>query len=408
MRKISFYYLWAGQSLANSGDIFYIVGIISVLYITTGSPILTTLVPFTVTFSRFFGGIIAPLIIDRLTLKKMLILSQLLKTIILLLLYILISTLDKFDLNIFSIFPIIALVAFLDGWATPARNALLPSLIPSDKLVRINSLFSMTDQIIQLGGWSIGAILVVIFGGEILILITLILFIISTILMWLIKENKINNQEKREKKSRLLSIKEGWMTVWNSLTLRTISFMDIFDSIAGVVWIAAIIYIYVEEVLNKSEAWWGYINSAYFFGVIVGGFICFKGEKLVKEHAYRSILISSILIGILTVSFGYTSIGWLALLTSSLVGVSSQIKFITQLTIIQTVTSKDMLAKVFSVRDVILTGTFGLSSLIFGLIADIFHIHIVFMISAFLIFISSLITFTMRKYLKSKQLINKL
>jgi len=400
MRKNSFYYLWAGQSLANSGDIFYIVGMISVLYITTGSPILTTLVPFTITFSRFFGGITAPLVIDKLRLKKMLIVSQLLKTIILLLLYILITTLNSFDHNIFSLFPLIALIAFLDGWATPARNSLLPFLIPSDKLVRINSLLSMTDQIIQLGGWSTGAILVAIFGGEILIFITLVLFIVSTILMFLILENKNDHQEKKETKSRLLSLKEGWVTVWNVLTLRTISFIDIFDSIAGVVWIAAIMYIYVEEILNKSEAWWGYINSAYFFGVIVGGFICFKGEKLVKEHAYRNILVSSILIGILTVSFGYTSIGWLALLISSLVGVSSQIKFITQLTIIQTVTSKDILAKVFSVRDTILTGTFGVSALIFGLIADIFHIHIVFIISAFLIFTSSLITFTMRKHLK--------
>ncbi len=53
MKNHSFRFLWIGQSMANLGDVFYIVAIISLLYTLTESPFALALVPFMNMFGRF-------------------------------------------------------------------------------------------------------------------------------------------------------------------------------------------------------------------------------------------------------------------------------------------------------------------------------------------------------------------
>lgn len=135
MQKISFRYLWIGQSFANIGDVLYMVSLITTVYQITSSVTYMALVPFMITTSRFVSGIIAPLIMEHIPLKVLLAYSQLGKTMIMLLL-ICTATLSA-HISLFFIF--VALVAFLDGWATPARNALIPVYVEKSVLVRANS-----------------------------------------------------------------------------------------------------------------------------------------------------------------------------------------------------------------------------------------------------------------------------
>ncbi|MDD9795605.1 MFS transporter, partial [Priestia megaterium] len=115
VNKSSFRFLWMGQSLANCGDVFYIVGLITTIYEATGSATYMALVPFFITTSRFISGVIAPLIIDRTRLKLMLAYSQLGKTVIILLLAGFSSTFLSSD-TIFLIFLFVIVISFLDGW----------------------------------------------------------------------------------------------------------------------------------------------------------------------------------------------------------------------------------------------------------------------------------------------------
>jgi DHA3 family macrolide efflux protein-like MFS transporter len=72
-----------GQSLANVGDVLYIVGVISVIYTLTESATASAFVPFTITFSMFISSILTPLLIGKFNLKHLLIGSQIGKTVIL-------------------------------------------------------------------------------------------------------------------------------------------------------------------------------------------------------------------------------------------------------------------------------------------------------------------------------------
>ncbi|OEH93763.1 MFS transporter [Bacillus solimangrovi] len=396
--KHSFRYLWIGQTLANSGDLFYIVGLITIVYSLTQSATIMAVIPFVIAFSRFFGGIIAPWVIDRYALKQILIYSQLVKTILLVCLTIYVFTLLG-EGGLFFVFLLISFTAFLDGWATPARNAMLPQLVPSHKLVRANSFLAVVDQIVQLGGWAVGGIFVAIFSGELLILVTAILFILSTIMMAAIQVKK---QERKQtpRMDKLASLLEGWITIWKTPSLRTVAATDIIDAISSVVWIAAILYIYIEEVLHKSEIWWGYINSTFFAGLIVGGFISFRIESHLKKRLATGIFVGTIMIGLITLCFGFTTNAWLALVLSILVGIATAIKDISQQTVFQLTTSEEKLPKVFSARDAIMTGVFGSSTLLFGYLAEVFGVQVVFVVASVLLLLSAIWSYVRRETLK--------
>lgn len=73
--------LVTGQYIANLGDVFYIVGVISILYSLTGSAAISALVPFTITMSMFISSLLTPLLLGKYRLKTLLVWSQGLKTI---------------------------------------------------------------------------------------------------------------------------------------------------------------------------------------------------------------------------------------------------------------------------------------------------------------------------------------
>ncbi|WP_052353839.1 MFS transporter [Neobacillus jeddahensis] len=249
-KRTSFRFLWVGQMSVNLADILYVVCLIKLIFDLTDSVIYMSLVPFFNTISTLISGLLAPLVINKYGLKSILVYTQCGKTLFMLFLCLTVAHM-KIDW-LFMIYLLICLIAFLDGWATPARNALVPSLVDESKLVKTNSLLSISDQIVQLISWPIGSILLVSFGAEPILWFTLSLYIISTLFMALITHE--SSLQAPDQQSRKDILKEGWRILWGSQQLRTISMMNILETLANGVWIAAILFVYVAEALNKGES----------------------------------------------------------------------------------------------------------------------------------------------------------
>ena len=224
MNNKSFRCLWVGQTLADSGDVIYIVGLISVLYKVTGSAFYMSVIPFTITVARFISGLVTPILIDKYPLGTLLIRSQAGKTVLLLFL----GGYNFFGLFLFSIWPIFILVfaiSFLEGWAFPASKALIPRLVSNEELVKANSFLSILNQFVQLGGWACGGILAAVLHGENLVWLTFILYVLSTLVLSCIPDTtEVIDKKKvtleKEAISILNSIKEGWTFIWKSPILR--------------------------------------------------------------------------------------------------------------------------------------------------------------------------------------------
>jgi len=389
----SFRFLWIGQMLANLGDVLYTVSLTTMVYKVTKSVTFMSFVPFVITITVLISGVLAPIIIDKYKLKSILFYSQFGKTIFLFSLCLLALHIRMEFL--WLLYLLIAFISFLDGWASPARNALVPSLIEEEKLIKANSFLAISDQITQLIAWPIGSLLLVLWGGPIILWFTFAFFVISSILMFLITDQTVS--EKREKTSKLAAIKEGWQIIWNSKQLRTISVMNTIETLANGVWVAAILFIYVEQALHKTEVWWGFINAAFFGGMFIGGLLVYRYSQVLERRLGQTIMWSSLCLTTLTFLFGMTSLAWFALVVSFLYGLPQMARDVAEVTVIQKNAREELLAKVYSARGTLIYGSFGISSLVLGYITEHYGVQITFLVATTLFLISFLIALFNRR-----------
>ena len=400
MGTTSFRHLWLGQLLANSGDVFYIVGLMAIIHEQTGSAMYLAVVPFIITVAKFSSGFIAPLLLDQYRLKSLLVFSQLAKTLLLFTMQMVTIT---FSWNLVITFVLVFCISFLDGWATPARNAMLPRLVHRDDLIKANSFVATLDQTVQLGGWASGGILVALIGGNQMIWLTLCLFVISTFFMRLLKDDteQIGEEDNTTVQSKWQSLKEGWLFIWKVPSIRSIHLIYVFEYFASAVWIAAILYDYVEEILGKDQSWWGYINATFFLGLVIGGLFAVKFAKVVDLHLPYVIIISSFVICLGTLTFGLNSSPIAALFLSALCGFLEQVKSISLQTSLQRAASIHQLPKIYAAQGALLSLVFAVSSVIFGFLTELYSVSFSFIIAALLLFSSGIYSTIKKKLLSS-------
>lgn len=378
----NFTLLLTGQSLASIGDVLYMVGIISTIFALTGSATAASFVPFTITTSMFISSVLTPLLIDKVNLKWLLTGSQMGKTGLIIVLGLFLSRIS--DSNYYLVFIIISGIAFLDGCANPIKLTMIPQYVAPEKLVRANGIAESLSQFIQTIMWFVGSLFLVWINVRQLVWVVACLFAISSISMYLL-ENV--SEQKVERESKVEQIKAGWQSLFKIPVLRKIALMEILETIADTVWIAAILYVFVSEALHVDEKWWGFINGSFFLGLIIGSIYCIKYANVVEKKLGKVILIGSMFSFLITLLFSVTSHPVIALWLSLGIGFFGQLKSIPQQTIIQSSVAKEKLSVVYTSLGAVSTGVFGVASLAMGIVADLFGVRSVFLISGLLLII---------------------
>lgn len=384
----NFNLLLTGQSLANMGDVLYIVSLIYIIFELTGSATAAAFVPFTITSSMFISNTLTPLLMQRFNLKWLLAGSQMGKTALLIAMAFLLPQLSS--TNFYGLFLVISLIALLDGCANPVTQSLIPNYVKSEQLLKANGITETVTQTIQTAMWFVGSSLLIWFSANELIWLTAELFLVSSFLLSIL-ENVNFSPPKEQGNWRQIS--QGWHTVSTSPVLKRIVWMDILETIAGTAWISAILYVFVSDALLTDEKWWGFINGSFFLGLIGGSLFCLRFSDLIEQRLSHFIFLGAISSSLATIAFGFNSVPLLALVFTFLVGIFTQLKSIPQQTVVQTSVPLDRLPTVFTTLGAIGTGTFGVASLLMGILADAFGIRSVFMLSGILLAVVSLIAY---------------
>ncbi|MEW5551209.1 MFS transporter [Peribacillus frigoritolerans] len=399
MKNTSFRCLWIGQTFANLGDIFYVVGLISLLYNLTGSAFYLSLLPFITTIFRFISSLLAPLVIDRFPLKRIIVQSQWWKTILLVCLGIFIISFDH-GFSVSVIF-FIALISILDGVAAPVSAALVPQLVPKEERMKANGFLNVITQTIFVAGWPLGSVLLISTNSSFIIWLTVLLYAVSTIYTGRIKVPEQTTGTVAS--SNWGSIKSGWVAIRQIPTIRTLISIDFITTLASSVWVAAVIYIYVEQNLQLGEEWWGYINTSYFVGMIFSGLIVIRFAKLLEKYIGFFITFGLFLSSLLILFFGTTSIPALALLLACLYGLPEQIREVIYTKLFQDHATEKTLAKIHAVWGAVINLTFAGSVLLLGFITETYSVKTTFQFSSTLIFLAFLYATFKRNDLQGKQ-----
>ncbi len=434
MHKRSFTYLLGTQTMSNAADILYIMALVSLVFHETDSIFSSVLVPLLRMGAQMISGFLAPLILAKFQLPFILFVSQFgqLAFFAILLGHLWLAGTEPVWVIVFAL---VAAMSFLDGWTTPARNALIPRLASGEGLMRANSLVSVSDQTVQLAGWGLSGVLVAMLGSEKTLLVAGGLYMIALIFTSLIRdplegkahyllhpgtrvqngdalaaeavtepgqgqhdlppaqlEDKLYAPESESPavppKRKKEILREGWSLIGASRRLKALIFMDMIDLLGGSVWVGAFTLAFAQQVLHKSEAWWGYINAAYFAGAIGGGIVVLACVKHLQPRLLPAMLVGMAGYGLLTAWYALNTLPPLTLLIVLLMGLPAEMSVVSRRTMMQMSVSVHDLPKVLSAQATLTSLTFCISLLLMGWIADHLGIVNLYLFSAVLTLIA--------------------
>lgn len=390
----SFLKLLLSQLFANLADIFLRVSLIANIYVITKSVIATSMVPILIGLSAFVASLLVPLVTKTIPLNRVLFLTQGGKTV---LVAILVALFTKFQfVPAVGIYVFVIAISILDGFASPVSYAMIPRY--ATNLGKANAALSMSGEGIQLIGWGLGGLLYASVGLFSTMLLVLFLYLLSTFVMLFLPQAKIEQLEVAE--TNLDTLVKGWSLVAKNPLLRLLVQANLLESFSNTIWVSSVILVFVTEVLQQTESYWGYSNSAFSLGIILGGMIVFNYSEKFLAHKWKSIFFPLIAIATITASILFFSNTQTFLIFSSLIGFFSQLKEVPESVFLQKTVDKNQLVHVYSVFEVISYLSFSVFVFLMSSITESFGITTSFWLSTICILLEAGLIYHNRDYLK--------
>lgn len=362
----SFYTLLVSQWLANIGDVLYIVALIASLYQQTGSALMAASFPIAVTTGMTLSGLFFARILSRYSLGKTLVLSQLMKTVTLVLVLFTDSIL---------VLGLVVLIAFLDGFARPIQASFIPRLTTNRQ--QANSLVQGSNQFIQLAMWPLGTMLVSFTSSTIALIVSLVLFVLSTIVT-IYFDQSLAEDVVDDGTDESITLRASLTYVRTSPFARPVTWFVTYESFVSTLWISALLLVYLERHLQVDTGWWGTLNAAFLISMIAASAYLYRSRR---APSLPSTAILSIVAAILFSMTAHLSFAILALVIQ---GAATQMRIIQANTVIQDRIPTTQLPYVYSVQQTGYALAFSVGSLFFGLLADVLPIDSVYLLGALL------------------------
>ena len=285
-------------------------------------------------------------------------------------------------LTIIQVYVVTVIISILTFFFDVAYQAYLPALVSKNELVEGNSKLSASAAVAEFGGFSLGGWLVQILTAPFAILIDAGSFIISAVMVGLIRtrEPEIIPKETTNLRSEIIV---GLREVWQQPILHTFAIVILIHSLFRGVY-GALVVLYMSRGLGFQPGILGTIWA-------VGGISSFVGAafapRLAKQWGIgRAMFIGLLFSGVsgffvpLAVGAGWVSV---VLLVLAQLGDGFYIVYeINLVSLKQSITPEHLLGRVNATMQFILMGAGLVGSLLGGLMGEVMSIRLVLMIGA--------------------------
>lgn len=195
--------MFFGRIVTNVGDSIYAVAAMWLVSELGGSTFYTGLAGFLSLIPRFIQFFSGP-IIDRISIRHLLIHTQLIQAFLLLL----IPAANYFgQLNVVLVLIISPIISIFNTLIYPAQMSSLPSIVSKKDLTKANSYFTFAGQGIDTFCNAVSGVLIVVLGAVSIYLLDSVLFIVSAILFSFLRIPKHKQHLERSQPARKEKIK---------------------------------------------------------------------------------------------------------------------------------------------------------------------------------------------------------
>lgn len=271
------------------------------------------------------------------------------------------------------LFVVAVSIGIVRSFFAPAVTAIVPDLVPKDKLPAANSLNQFAVQASITSGQAIGGVLYKLFGPALLFCIDGLSFLFAALCTLFIPRDRVAVQAARTHahpfRQFLAETGEGFRYVWAQTGLR--DFMIVASVINFLATPGMVLFpFYVELYLQAGKQWYGYLVSAISVGAICG-FVLAGVLRLTGKARATGILTAMVLYPIFFGSIALWRDPIPALVAVFLGGMTTGIINVYLITMVQATTPAEMRGRVMGFLGTLGGGLMPLGMAIGGFVGDL-------------------------------------
>ena len=371
LRNRNYALLWSGGLISDLGDWTLLIALPVFVFQLTGSAFTTSTVFVVELVPALIVGQLAGVLVDRWDRRQILVVVGVVQAVLLLPL-LAVTTTDR----LWIVYVVAALQSCLARLASPAKAALIPSLVPREQLTAANSLNAVSDNLARLVGSPIGGLAIQLLGLVGVVVVDAATFLVSALLSAQIRVPKQvaaprANEAEAPRASLVADWLDGLRTIRRTPPLPAILSIGALSQVAQGIFVVLFVVFVLRE-LNGTGGDVGLIRGMQAIGGVIGGIVV---GTLSRRLGPRGLI-----------SWGFVVFGLIALATwnaprfttaiglyvglfiaAGIPGVATQTGLIT---IVQSVTPPTHLGRVFAAFE---TGSGALQAvgvLVAGALAD--------------------------------------
>jgi len=365
LRHRDFRLLWLGQIVSVTGSQMQSVAINWHVYLLTKSAFALGLVGLfrgaPIIICSLMGGVVA----DAINRKRLMIVTQSVMLVTAALLAL--STL----IGIKSVWPIYVLSAFASAaiaFDIPARQSLMPTLVPAADFPNAVSLGLVVFNVATIGGPSLAGFILAESGPAIIYALNAVSFL--AVIAALLAMRTSGSPELQSGRRQALSfdaLKEGLRFVWQTPIIvqsMTLDFAATFFASATL-----LLPIFARERLHVDARGYGFLAAAPAIGSVVTALLMARIGTF--QRSGRLVVVSVAIFGLATIGFGLSTAFWLSLLMLAITGAADTISTVLRQTIRQLATPNRIRGRMTAINMMFFMGGPQLGELEAGALAAV-------------------------------------
>ena len=366
LRNRNFDWLLLSHILTTLGEVLFFAGVVVIVYQRTGSALQTIGVSIASTLPIALLGPVAGVLVDRYPRQRVIAVGHLLRAGLIASLLLAAGG----SAGVWTLYVMAASLATVTALYVPARQALLPALVPRAALVRANSLMMTSHLAAYTVGFGLGGVLILSLGFRPLVLIDVTLFLGAFVLIALVRVPRDSSAPDTSHPPVLSAISQGLAYLRAHRLARALVTMEAMEHVPHGMWMSGMMLVFTQRALGADAAGWGYQNSAFFAGQLLGALATVSLSGLLARSPGWAIIGNAFWCGLLSTTYALSPSLAAAIVINFMFGPAFAMRDVAQDSLLQATVEPNMLGRVYATRGMLASLSFLLSGLGFAWLAD--------------------------------------
>jgi MFS family permease len=350
LRHRDFRLLWTGQIISVTGSQMQMVAINWHIYLLTHSALALGMVGFfragPIILCSLLGGVVAD-VIDRR--RLMMVTQSVMLTCSAILALITFGGLQR----VWPIFLLTSIASAAWAFDTPARQSLMPALVPPKDFPNAVSLSMLMFQIGMIVGPTLAGFLLASRGPGLVYAMNAASFVAVIVGLALMRfRGRPGEDQRAPTRITIEAFSEGLRFVWRTpiiVQTMTLDFVATFFASAN-----QLLPIFATDILKVGAHGFGFLGAAQAAGAVISGLVMARFGTVKNQG---KVVIGSVAVfGAATIAFGVSRVFWFSLLMLALAGAADTVSTILRQTIRQLSTPNNLRGRMTSINMVFFMG----------------------------------------------------